>query len=144
MGPFKDCIDIATELGGITTLEAAQQLFEKKMELHMYCTIRDKPSGRQYQWIIKGLYVVCLMFMHLYIVFNIIETRNSPKTTTNWKKQDLPLSDFGMDAWDLFQYKDGILTYGTGVGDSMLKDRQPIGRLSFNKGFGQTSKMASL
>ncbi len=32
MGPFKDCIDIATELGGITTLEAAEQLFEKKMD----------------------------------------------------------------------------------------------------------------
>jgi len=32
MGPNKDCIDIATELGGIKTLEAAQQLFEKKMD----------------------------------------------------------------------------------------------------------------
>jgi hypothetical protein len=32
MGPFKDCLDIATELGGITTLEAAQQVFEKKMD----------------------------------------------------------------------------------------------------------------
>jgi phosphoenolpyruvate carboxykinase (GTP) len=32
MGPIKDCIDIATELGGINTLEAAQQLFEKKMD----------------------------------------------------------------------------------------------------------------
>ncbi|UCE53779.1 MAG: phosphoenolpyruvate carboxykinase (GTP) [Desulfobacterales bacterium] len=32
MGPIKDCIDIATELGGIKTLEAAQQLFEKKMD----------------------------------------------------------------------------------------------------------------
>ena len=32
MGPIKDCIDIATELGGIHTLEAAQRLFEKKMD----------------------------------------------------------------------------------------------------------------
>jgi phosphoenolpyruvate carboxykinase (GTP) len=32
MGPFKDCIDIATELGGIKTLEDAQQWFEKKMD----------------------------------------------------------------------------------------------------------------
>ncbi|MGD8521488.1 MAG: phosphoenolpyruvate carboxykinase (GTP) [Desulfobacterales bacterium] len=32
MGPNKDCIDIATELGGITTLDAARQLFEKKMD----------------------------------------------------------------------------------------------------------------
>ena len=32
MGPNKDCIDIATELGGIKTLEAAGQLFEKKMD----------------------------------------------------------------------------------------------------------------
>ncbi len=32
MGPFKDCVDIATELGGITTLDAAQQVFENKMD----------------------------------------------------------------------------------------------------------------
>ncbi|MBW2410045.1 MAG: phosphoenolpyruvate carboxykinase (GTP) [Deltaproteobacteria bacterium] len=32
MGPFKDCVDIATELGGITTLDAAQQVFEKKLD----------------------------------------------------------------------------------------------------------------
>jgi phosphoenolpyruvate carboxykinase (GTP) len=32
MGPFKDCIDIATELGGIKTVAAAQQVFAKKMD----------------------------------------------------------------------------------------------------------------
>ena len=32
MGPFKDCVDIATELGGIKTVEAARQLFGKKMD----------------------------------------------------------------------------------------------------------------
>ena len=32
MGPFKDCIDIATELGGIKTVAAAQQVFSKKMD----------------------------------------------------------------------------------------------------------------
>ena len=32
MGPIKDCIDIATELGGIKTLDAAWQLLEEKMD----------------------------------------------------------------------------------------------------------------
>jgi phosphoenolpyruvate carboxykinase (GTP) len=32
MGPHKDCIDIATELSGIKTLEAAQRVFEKKLD----------------------------------------------------------------------------------------------------------------
>jgi phosphoenolpyruvate carboxykinase (GTP) len=32
MGPNKDCIDIATVLGGIKTVEASQQLFDKKMD----------------------------------------------------------------------------------------------------------------
>ncbi|MFC1859450.1 phosphoenolpyruvate carboxykinase (GTP) [Thermodesulfobacteriota bacterium] len=32
MGPNKDCIDIATELGGITTVEAARKLFGEKMD----------------------------------------------------------------------------------------------------------------
>ena len=27
MGPFKDCIDIITKLGGVTNLKAAQQVF---------------------------------------------------------------------------------------------------------------------
>ena len=32
MGPIKDCIDIATELGGIKTLAAAWQLLEETMD----------------------------------------------------------------------------------------------------------------
>ena len=32
MGPFKDCIDIITELGGIKDLKAAQQVFKDKID----------------------------------------------------------------------------------------------------------------
>lgn len=32
MGPIKDVMDIVTELGGIKTIDAAQQVFEKKMD----------------------------------------------------------------------------------------------------------------
>ncbi|MGD9114507.1 MAG: phosphoenolpyruvate carboxykinase domain-containing protein, partial [Desulfobacterales bacterium] len=32
MGPIKDVMDIVTELGGIKTVDAAQQVFEKKMD----------------------------------------------------------------------------------------------------------------
>jgi phosphoenolpyruvate carboxykinase (GTP) len=32
MGPYKDCIDIITELGGVTDLKAAQQAFKDKID----------------------------------------------------------------------------------------------------------------
>jgi phosphoenolpyruvate carboxykinase (GTP) len=32
MGPYKDCIDIITELGGVTDLKAAQQVFKDKID----------------------------------------------------------------------------------------------------------------
>ena len=38
------------------------------------------------------------------------------------------------------QCEDAILSYLTSMGNSMLKERRPVGRLFFNMGFGRTGK----